>query len=164
MSGIDPTQFQEIYNLVISTESAQILAQGFSKKDFWSILTIVLPLITTIVSIIIAINSLKIAKKANEISTQIAHNSFVNNIHKLFFDLLLKAKHPPTITDIENFCNYFEYVFSLYYQDTLLRKDLKIFSDVIKDKTFTKFATERNSTNKNLYSDYLKYLKEFKLI
>ena len=122
MSGIGPGEISEgvsnVYNLIISTESAQILTQSFEpffKKGFWEIWASTfaagLSFLAAIASIVVAWitnkNSLNMQKKLLEISensikiqqdsltvsknsTQIAHDMFIAELDKLYFEIRQK--------------------------------------------------------------------------
>jgi hypothetical protein len=135
MSGIDPIQFQEVYNLVISTESAQLLATTFNKNplEIWA------PTVAALGSAIAAgiscytgwklgKNSLKIQQSSLEIpknSIKISHDLFIHELDKLYFEI---RKDYPDLYDTSNpytisiMCNFLEKICIHFFQKKISKK------------------------------------------
>ena len=175
MSGIGPGEISEgisnVYNLVISTESAQILANELNKKEWWENLSVWAPMIAAFLSVITAIisiyiawksnkNSLKIQKtslKISKNSTKIAHDSLVNNIYRLYFDI--KTQNVPDPMKIRLYCSFFEYVCDFRYKNILKEIDLSFLSGVLLDPPLVNYAISEYKKDNEVYCQYIKWLK-----
>jgi len=169
MSGIGPGEISEgisnVYNLVISTESAQILANELNKKEWWQVIIAWAPVLTSLISLYIATISIKIAEKSSKISKnslKISKNSFIDNITKLYFEI--DSLNCDPIKKKIMLCNYFEYICDLFYKNKLKEKDFDIFCSIMEQQDFANYATTINETDYKSYSCYLMWLREKDLI
>lgn len=156
MSGIGPEEFSNVYNLVISTKSAKILAKEFEPSflEFW------LPLITVIASTIAAFLSFFTAKKSAEMS----HNLFVNELDKEYQLLSRKLfeeytpELPLSNKNKKSMCNFFEKICSLYFRKVINEKELSVYQADLTNNSFIDYAK-----NCNELGSYKKWLHSQKL-
>jgi len=154
MSGIGPEEISNVYNLVISTDSAQNLVNALNKKDFWEILTICVSAVAAISSAVAAYFS---AKSANK-SAQISHDLFINEINKQYFNI--RQKLPETLQKFTEknkliMCNFLEMVCSYYFYKKINEKELLVFRSDLNAKTLIEFSKKSNALG-----NYKKWLRK----
>jgi len=151
---------QTINELVISSQSAQILAKALKpalEGALWERWALVLAAgasaIAAIFSFLAVLRQVKIQR-----------NSFANSIHKLFFDieasLPLSAKGRLTKHHKQLICNYFDFVCWLLEEKRLSGDDIEPLLDVMKENQFVNFANKQvKKVGGDLYKNYINWLK-----
>lgn len=151
---------QTINELVISSQSAEILAKALKPLLEGSLLERWTLVLAAAASAVAAGLSFWVVRRQSKIQ----RDSFVNSIHKLFFEiqtsLPLGAKGKLTKHHKQLVCNYFDFVCWLLEKKRLNESDIEPLLDVMKEKQFESFAKRQiKSVGGELYKSYDNWLK-----
>lgn len=160
MSGISPLINEVVdTNLVVSTESAKILASQFlhSPLEFW------LPLATSVAAVIAAIMSFLAAKKSADMS----YGLFIDELNKEYTSIKdrwwdeynPKFEQGVLNKNKDRMCGFFEKICGLYYRKVMKKGDFWAYSAMMKAPVLLKYAKKHNLEEGTL-NQYNKWMKE----
>lgn len=144
-------------NLIVSTESAKILAKQFrpSLWEFW------LPLITSIAAAFAAVMSYFASRKSVELS----HNLFLNDLNKEH-DYLLRTmfeEYTPNLPlsnkNKQSMCNFLEKMCGLYYRKVISKRELSAYNAELDNKPFVEYAKNKFNNEKTL-GQFMRWIDE----
>lgn len=160
MSLISPLIAEAVdTNLIISTQSARILASQFTHttQEFW------LPLITSVAAVVAAFMSYLASRK----SVQLTHNILINELNKEFAEIkdrMYDEFNENCESGILNknkdrMCGFFEKICGLHQRKLLNNGELFAYSAIMKTRVLMKYAKVHN-TKEDTLNQYVLWLKK----
>ena len=146
-------------NLIISTDSAEILASQFKTSTY----QLIIISISSFAAVTSAIFSWRSSRKTAETS----YGLFINELNKEYASIKdrwwdeynPKFEQGVLNKNKDRMCGFFEKICGLYYRKTIKKGDFWVYSAMMKTPVLIKYAKKHNLEEGTL-NQYIKWIKE----